>query len=73
MKNSEQAFPRVINRHREHKFCVIALMEPLQKAGHIQRYRRRLNMETAYSNLNGKIWLFFDAVVERELVLETNC
>nr|XP_016459868.1 PREDICTED: uncharacterized protein LOC107783415 [Nicotiana tabacum] len=46
-------------------------MEPFQKAGHIQRYKRRLNMETAYSNLNEKIWLFFDVVVECELVMET--
>lgn len=57
--------------HMEHNFCVIALMEPFQKAGHIQRYKRRLNMETAYSNLNEKIWLFFDVVVECELVMET--
>ncbi|XP_075095384.1 uncharacterized protein LOC142173668 [Nicotiana tabacum] len=28
----------------------------------------RLNMETAYTNINGQIWLFFDAVVEWELV-----
>ncbi|XP_070031592.1 uncharacterized protein [Nicotiana tomentosiformis] len=46
-------------------------MEPFQKAGHIQRYMRRLNIETAYSNLNRKIWLFFDVVVEWQLVTET--
>ncbi|XP_070032252.1 uncharacterized protein [Nicotiana tomentosiformis] len=45
-------------------------MGPFQNLGHIQRYRSRLNMETAFSNLNGKIWLFFDAVVEWELVTE---
>ncbi|XP_070034325.1 uncharacterized protein [Nicotiana tomentosiformis] len=31
----------------------------------------RLNMETAYTNINGKIWLFFDAVVEWELMEDT--
>ncbi|XP_019257690.1 PREDICTED: uncharacterized protein LOC109235898 [Nicotiana attenuata] len=28
-------------------------------------------METAYANINGQIWLFFDAVVEWELVEDT--
>ncbi|XP_075101885.1 uncharacterized protein LOC142177309 [Nicotiana tabacum] len=46
-------------------------MEPFQKKGLIERYKRRLNMETAYTNINGQIWLFFDAVVEWELVEDT--
>ncbi|XP_075095079.1 uncharacterized protein LOC142173397 [Nicotiana tabacum] len=46
-------------------------MEPFQKKGLIDRYRRRLNMETAYANINGKIWLLFDVVVEWELVEDT--
>ncbi|XP_075101658.1 uncharacterized protein LOC142177094 [Nicotiana tabacum] len=46
-------------------------MEPFQKKGLIDRYKRRLNMETAYTNINGQIWLFFDAVVECELVKDT--
>ncbi|XP_070050003.1 uncharacterized protein [Nicotiana tomentosiformis] len=46
-------------------------MEPFQKKGLIDRYKRRLNMETAYTNINGQIWLFFDAVVEWELVEDT--
>ncbi|XP_070041383.1 uncharacterized protein [Nicotiana tomentosiformis] len=29
-------------------------------------------MESAFSNLNGKIWLFFDAMVECELIMETD-
>ncbi|XP_070044899.1 uncharacterized protein [Nicotiana tomentosiformis] len=57
--------------NRENKFCVVALMEPFQNKGLIDRYRRRLNMETAYANINGQIWLFFDAVVEWELVEDT--
>ncbi|XP_070056126.1 uncharacterized protein [Nicotiana tomentosiformis] len=43
-------------------------MEPFQNARHIQRYRRRLDMETAFSNLNGKIWLFFSSDTEWELI-----
>ncbi|XP_075087558.1 uncharacterized protein LOC107813948 [Nicotiana tabacum] len=43
-------------------------MEPFQNKGLIDRYKKRLNMESAYTNINGQIWLFFDAVVEWELV-----
>nr|XP_016491561.1 PREDICTED: uncharacterized protein LOC107811191 [Nicotiana tabacum] len=46
-------------------------MEPFQKKGLIDRYRRRLNMKIAYANINGQIWLFFDVVVEWELVENT--
>ncbi|OIS97078.1 hypothetical protein A4A49_60540, partial [Nicotiana attenuata] len=70
--NTQQAFRRVINMKKGHNFFVIALMEHFQKARHIQRYRRRLNMESAFTNLNRKIWLFFDVVVEWELIVETN-
>ncbi|XP_019237102.1 PREDICTED: uncharacterized protein LOC109217316 [Nicotiana attenuata] len=54
--------------NREHNFCVVALMELFQKKRLIDSYRRRLNVETAYANINGKIWLFVDTTVEWELV-----
>ncbi|XP_070054663.1 uncharacterized protein [Nicotiana tomentosiformis] len=57
--------------NREHTFYVVALMEPFPKKGLIERYKRRLNMETTYTNINGQIWLFFDAMVEWELVEDT--
>jgi len=28
-------------------------------------------MDAAYSNINGKIWLLFDSVVEWELLIDT--
>ncbi|OIS97071.1 hypothetical protein A4A49_60549, partial [Nicotiana attenuata] len=56
--NTQLVFPRVINMQMEPNFFVIALMEPFQNARHIQRYRRKLYMEVAFSNINGKIWLF---------------
>nr|XP_016499173.1 PREDICTED: uncharacterized protein LOC107817811 [Nicotiana tabacum] len=46
-------------------------MEPFQKKRLIDRHRRRLSMETACANINGQIWFFFDAVVEWELVEDT--
>ncbi|XP_070007332.1 uncharacterized protein [Nicotiana sylvestris] len=57
--------------NRKHNFCVVALMEPFQKKRFTDRYRRRLNMEMTYANINGQIWLFFNAVVEWELVEDT--
>ncbi|XP_019228674.1 PREDICTED: uncharacterized protein LOC109209791 [Nicotiana attenuata] len=69
--SAKGGLPRVRNMNKEHNFCVVALMEPFQKKGFINRYRRRLNMETAYANINGQIWLFFDSVVEWELVEDT--
>ncbi|XP_070047248.1 uncharacterized protein [Nicotiana tomentosiformis] len=56
---------------KEHNFFVIALMEPFQKADHIQRYKRRLNMETAFFKFEWEDMIFFYTVVEWELVMET--
>uniref|UniRef100_A0A1U7Y9B7 Uncharacterized protein LOC104245743 n=1 Tax=Nicotiana sylvestris TaxID=4096 RepID=A0A1U7Y9B7_NICSY len=66
----ESAFQRVINMQKEHGFFIVALMEPKQKKKFLNRYRRRLGMEAAISNVNGKIWLFFDSVVEWDLVVD---
>ncbi|OIT21093.1 hypothetical protein A4A49_63446, partial [Nicotiana attenuata] len=65
------AFQRVVNMQKEHGFFIVALMEPFQKKKFIDKYKRRLGMEAAISNVNGKIWLFFDAVVEWDLLIDT--
>ncbi|XP_070054441.1 uncharacterized protein [Nicotiana tomentosiformis] len=69
---TQQAFQRVITMQKEHGFFIVALMEPFQTQGLIQTYRRRLGMEFAISNVNGKIWLFLDASVEWELLIDTD-
>ncbi|XP_016505750.1 uncharacterized protein LOC107823577 [Nicotiana tabacum] len=56
---------------KEHDFLIVALMEPFQKTRYIQKYMRRLGMENAISNVNGKIWLFLDAMVEWDLLIDT--
>ncbi|XP_019256398.1 PREDICTED: uncharacterized protein LOC109234797 [Nicotiana attenuata] len=56
---------------KEHGFFIVALMEPKQKQKFFQKYRRRLGMEAVISNVNEKIWLFFDAVVEWDLLIDT--
>ncbi|OIT28638.1 hypothetical protein A4A49_64033, partial [Nicotiana attenuata] len=68
---TQQAFQRVINMQREHDFFIVSLMEPFQKTRHIQKYRRRLGMDAEISNVNRKIWLFFDAAVEWDLLMDT--
>lgn len=55
---SQQAFHRVQMLHNFHKFSFIGLMEPFQQARHINKYKRRLKMDYAKANCNGKIWLF---------------
>lgn len=61
---TQQAFERVINFHKEHELFIIALMELFQKQRFIQKYRSRLGMKTTISNVNGKIWLFLDVVIQ---------
>ncbi|OIT26973.1 hypothetical protein A4A49_57733, partial [Nicotiana attenuata] len=68
---TQQAFQRVINMQKEHGFFIVALMEPFQKKKFIYNYRRRLGMDAAVSNVNGKIWLIFYAVVEWDLLIDT--
>nr|XP_016478992.1 PREDICTED: uncharacterized protein LOC107800348 [Nicotiana tabacum] len=47
-------------------------MESFHKQRLIQNYRRRLGMEATISNINGKIWLFLDAMVWWDMVINTD-
>ncbi|XP_059306396.1 uncharacterized protein LOC132057813 [Lycium ferocissimum] len=69
--NTQQAFQRLINMQRQCKCFIIALMEPFQNCRHLQKYKRRLGMEAALSNTNGKIWVFLDSEMQWEIVLDT--
>lgn len=69
--NTQRAFPRLMNLHRQNKFFTIALMVTFQNCRHIQRYKRRLAMETTLSNCNAKIWIFLDATVHWEGMMDT--
>ncbi|XP_060183335.1 uncharacterized protein LOC132613335 [Lycium barbarum] len=69
---SQHAFQRLINLKRQYNSFIVALMEPFQHSKHLQKYRRRIGMETALTNINGKIWVFIDAVVQWEILLDTN-
>lgn len=60
----------MLNRH--HHFVLNALMKTFQQAGQIQSYKRRLNMNKAGANINGKIWFFVKDSVELEVIRDSD-
>ncbi|XP_019257599.1 PREDICTED: uncharacterized protein LOC109235801 [Nicotiana attenuata] len=62
--NTQQAFERLITMHRQHHFEFIWILEPMQQAGKLERYRRRIGLAQAVVNISNKIWALID---EREL------
>ncbi|XP_060200867.1 uncharacterized protein LOC132629156 [Lycium barbarum] len=69
--NTQQAFQRLVMLQRRYKCSIVALMEPFQNCRHLHKYRRRLGMETAFANSNGKIWVFAEAAVQCEVIMDT--
>ncbi|XP_075109006.1 uncharacterized protein LOC142180816 [Nicotiana tabacum] len=57
---SMQAFEKLITMQRQHHFKFIGIMEPKQKRKKLERYRRRIGMLQAFSNVSNKIWVFVD-------------
>ncbi|KAK4733974.1 hypothetical protein R3W88_008235 [Solanum pinnatisectum] len=45
-------------------------MEAFQNCRHLQKYRRRLGMETSIANTNGKIWIFLDTGIQWEILMD---
>ncbi|XP_060181187.1 uncharacterized protein LOC132610801 [Lycium barbarum] len=60
----------MLNRH--HKFVLIAVTKPFQNSRNIQRYKRRLGMNFAGYNCNGKIWYFVEDGVDVEVLMDTD-
>ncbi|XP_060170567.1 uncharacterized protein LOC132601499 [Lycium barbarum] len=56
--------------HKQHKFFLIALMEPFQHFKRIQQHKRKLGMQYANFNCNGKIWFFVNDNIDMD-ILET--
>ncbi|XP_060182816.1 uncharacterized protein LOC132612735 [Lycium barbarum] len=70
--NTQQAFQRLVNLQRQHKFDIIALMEPFQNSRYLLKYKRRLGMETVLANTNGKIWVFLDDAIQCDIIMDTD-
>lgn len=69
--NSQNAFEKSIDLKRRHQYTFIALFEPFQGPQEIDLYRRRIRMQNAKVNCSGKIWLFWKADWEGEVVSDT--
>lgn len=69
---SHQAFNRVHQLHSYHKFSIIALLEPFQRANQINKCKRKLGMVHVGANINGKIWYFIDDAIVMEVIDNTD-
>ncbi|XP_059301772.1 uncharacterized protein LOC132053675 [Lycium ferocissimum] len=67
---TQKAFHRLQMLHRHHKFTFIALMEPFQQARNVEIYKRKLGMNIAGENSNGKIWYFIEANVDVQVLAD---
>lgn len=54
-----------------YKILFIRLLEPFQQIRRINKYKRRLKMDTAIANSNGKIYFFINQDVELIVVQDT--
>lgn len=67
-----KAFNRVHMLHKHHKFSLVAFLEPFQRANHISKYKRKLDIMQAESNINGKIWYFIDNTISVEITADSD-
>lgn len=57
--NTQNAFGRLIDLNRRHHCSFIALIEPFQEHGAINKYKRGIGFDHAMVNCSSKIWIFF--------------
>ncbi|XP_070014295.1 uncharacterized protein [Nicotiana sylvestris] len=67
--NTQQAFERLTKMHRQNHYDFVGLMEPKQQAKKLERYRNKIGLAQAISNVSNKIWAFIDEHVEFVLTL----
>lgn len=46
--------------HQQQHFRFMGMMEPMQQARKLERYRRRIGFAQAFVNVTNKIWAFVD-------------
>ncbi|KAG5590749.1 hypothetical protein H5410_041263 [Solanum commersonii] len=68
---TQHSFHRIQMLHKYHNFAIIALMEPFQEARNIHKYKRRLGMQYANYNINGKIWVFIQDHIQVGVLSDT--
>ncbi|XP_070021012.1 uncharacterized protein [Nicotiana sylvestris] len=62
--NTQQSFERLTKMHRQNHYEFVGLIEPKQQAKKLERYRNKIGLAQAISNVSNKIWAFIDEVFE---------
>lgn len=62
--NTKKAFERLINMHRQQHFQFIGLVEPMQNARKLEKYRTQLGLAHAFANVSNKVWPFIDEIYD---------
>ncbi|XP_059306149.1 uncharacterized protein LOC132057525 [Lycium ferocissimum] len=57
---TQSAFARLKTLKNQYNLSFIGLQEPIVKAEHLPKYMRSIDMQGCYSNINNKIWLFWN-------------
>ncbi|XP_016454638.1 uncharacterized protein LOC107778834 [Nicotiana tabacum] len=68
--NTKKAFERAITMHRQYHFEFIGLMEPMQHARKLEKYRRRIGIAQAFGNISNNIWAFIDEVYKVKILMD---
>jgi len=69
--NTQGATERLKNLKNIHQISMIAVLEPFSDKSQINMFKSMLAMDHATSNINGKIWLFWNTDIVCT-VLETD-
>ncbi|XP_049391508.1 uncharacterized protein LOC125855898 [Solanum stenotomum] len=66
--NTLGSLERLQTLKKLHNLSMIAILEPFADNSHLNSYRIKLNMENACCNSNGKIWLFWTAEINLNIL-----
>ncbi|XP_060190578.1 uncharacterized protein LOC132619809 [Lycium barbarum] len=68
--NTQKSFERLTNLDRRNRYNIIGLMEPFEDAEQVERFRRKIGMETTFVNISGKIWLLLSEDVKGSVEID---
>lgn len=68
--NTKKAFVSLITMNRMYHIQFIDLMEPIQQARKMDKYRRKISFAQAVVNVSNKIWAFIDEKYDIDILLD---
>ncbi|XP_075091507.1 uncharacterized protein LOC142171714 [Nicotiana tabacum] len=68
--NTKKAFERFVTMHRQYEFQFIGLMEHVQNANKVEKYRRKLGIHHAFVNISNKVWAFVEEDYEVDILFD---